>query len=562
MKDINLKAKEQTFMKATTRVMQCILVFSLIATAADVELYPLTPEQVHHYPPIGTLVTRSTTEIDSSPWFSIGCETIDREYTVYAEYKDYLEPLGIKRARLQAGWKRTEKERGVYSWEWLDEIIFHMDSIGMKPWMMAGYGNGVYNGSKNDSLWFEDPVTREAWTNWLIAMVERYGHIIDEWEVWNEPKHLGLAGTGGFERYVDLIILTSETIKSIQPEAKVWAQMARFNYEIFVEIADTLQSLGKLHLLDGCTDHPYSSEPAGYKWINTNLEEKYGRPFEVFQGETGLPSASGGYGMHGDADNSELKQAKWDSKLLLSCRAVDAASSLFGIIDMHYPKKINYKGIIKTNEDKSVAYLKPAYYAARNIASIFDATVERIPDYWVDDSEGFNVNGGVRFFGYKKKNTDLHLITGWLRRSPVDNADSNTTLPYTTSFEHRFENPVYVDLRTGIIYDIPDSVYSYENGMTEFRDIPLYDSPIIIADGDFLQPSTKSVNPASPSVGARLMQKTSRPTRMSPFTPTGTLPKGLVFYDIRGRVLKSHSMPGTAGTKATVDQILIAAPRQ
>ena len=50
-------------------------------------------------PRLGTVKPRSTNEIASSNWL-IGCETMDRDFTDYDQYKEYLVPLGIKRLRM------------------------------------------------------------------------------------------------------------------------------------------------------------------------------------------------------------------------------------------------------------------------------------------------------------------------------------------------------------------------------------------------------------------------------------------------------------------------------
>ena len=45
--------------------------------------------------------------------FTLGCETLDRDFADYEQYKEYIPPLGIKTIRLQAGWAKTEKVQGV-----------------------------------------------------------------------------------------------------------------------------------------------------------------------------------------------------------------------------------------------------------------------------------------------------------------------------------------------------------------------------------------------------------------------------------------------------------------
>jgi hypothetical protein len=38
---------------------------------------------------------------------------MDRGYTVYEEWREYLGPLGAKQVRLQGGWAKCEPEPGV-----------------------------------------------------------------------------------------------------------------------------------------------------------------------------------------------------------------------------------------------------------------------------------------------------------------------------------------------------------------------------------------------------------------------------------------------------------------
>jgi len=89
---------------------------------------------------LGRIKPRCASEIQASNW-SVGAETMDRDYTIYRNWKSYLGPLGFKKARLQAGWAKTEKEKGIYDWAWLDEIVFDMIQQGVEPWMCLSYGN-------------------------------------------------------------------------------------------------------------------------------------------------------------------------------------------------------------------------------------------------------------------------------------------------------------------------------------------------------------------------------------------------------------------------------------
>src|SRR5512138_2294145 len=79
---------------------------------------------------IGTIQPRNANEIPGSNW-TLGCETLDRDFADYQQYKEYIVPLGIKTIRLQGGWAKTEKVKGTYDFSWLDTIIDDARSRGL-----------------------------------------------------------------------------------------------------------------------------------------------------------------------------------------------------------------------------------------------------------------------------------------------------------------------------------------------------------------------------------------------------------------------------------------------
>ena len=71
---------------------------------------------------IGRLKVRHARDIKASGW-SIGCETMDRDYSDWDQYKHFVGMLGAKRGRLFSGWAKTEQEKGVYDFAWLDRQV-------------------------------------------------------------------------------------------------------------------------------------------------------------------------------------------------------------------------------------------------------------------------------------------------------------------------------------------------------------------------------------------------------------------------------------------------------
>ena len=89
------------------------------------------------------MAVKNSRDIKSSTW-SVGCETLDRDYAKFSVYKDYVGELGVKHGRLQSGWAKCEKQKGIYSFEWLDSCVYGLNEQSVKPWICLCYGNPVY----------------------------------------------------------------------------------------------------------------------------------------------------------------------------------------------------------------------------------------------------------------------------------------------------------------------------------------------------------------------------------------------------------------------------------
>ena len=65
--------------------------------------------------------------------WTIGCEALDRDFAKFSAYKDYLPQLGIRSIRLQSGWAKCEREKGIYDFVWLDEPVDFALAHGLDP---------------------------------------------------------------------------------------------------------------------------------------------------------------------------------------------------------------------------------------------------------------------------------------------------------------------------------------------------------------------------------------------------------------------------------------------
>ncbi len=442
---------------------------------------------------IGAIRPRHAQEIAANNW-SIGGETMDRDIIEFDQFKDFLGPLGAKHIRLQGGWAKCEKEKGVYDFIWLDHIIDGVIAQGVEPWLQTSYGNPVYEGGGGVHLSAGFPTSDEAltaWDNWVYAMAKRYKGRVKIWEIWNEPENK--ADMNPPEDYARLYIRTAEIIRHIIPDARLYAlSMGRIRdaglpyAEAFLKF---LKDRQKLHLVDEITLHGYTYNPSDvypeYAKFYT-LIQQYADHIKIRQGELGCPSENQAIYALRNYEWTELSQSKWVLRKMLGDLGRDIPSSYFLIIDAVYthnhqvkmetPRR-NTKGLIQSDLNRKFVALKPAYHAYQHVTSIFDGRLRRIPNYAYRVSS----DSSLSVFGYCSKHFDKQIVTIWLDgRNP-----SNSNQKINMDFEFpagQFESPVYVDLRTGAVYEIPHKNRAGNGTHFEFKQIPVYDSPVCIAD--------------------------------------------------------------------------------
>ncbi|GAB3180594.1 GH39 family glycosyl hydrolase [Telluribacter humicola] len=464
---------------------------------------------------IGTIQPRNATDIKSSNWI-IGLETLDRDMTDYEQYKEYLVPLGIKRLRMQAGWAKTEKVKaegspGQYDWAWLDKIINDATARGLEPWLQTSYGNPIYPGGGGINLSAGIPTSPEAlkaWDRWVEALVNRYKGKVKEWEVWNEPN-FGDNEINKPEDVADLNIRTAETIKRIQPEAKISGlSMGHIDLQWADTFFKRIHEKGKMHLFDNMTYHDYVYNPdSNYDRVADlrRVLDKYAPQVKLRQGENGSPSFSGGgRGALGDYDWSELSQAKWNTRRMLGDLGHDIESSILGIIDMNYAvmgggpiRRLNVKGLIESDSTKRAVRPKIVYYAMQNVASVFDDQLVRIKN--LHDTHNLNAkvspnevkyNKGtdrsLAVYGYEHRESKKQLFTLWVDEAIPTNSNQTRTINFSV-VNGAFDKPVYVDIITGGVYEIPENQIVRKGSTITFRNIPVYDAPVLIADQSILK---------------------------------------------------------------------------
>ena len=474
---------------------------------------------------LGTLRPRSAADIKSSNW-TLGCEVLDRDFANFDEYKEHLAPLGIKTIRLQGGWAKCEKVKGVYDFAWLDHLVDYAVAQGLNVLLETDYGNPIYKGGGGWDLGAGFPTSEEGlagWDAWVDALSKHFKGRVRDWAMWNEPD----CGGKTPEMVAAFNVRTAKIIRRNIPDARLAGLSLASNNPPYLEAA--LKAMGEdVKLFDWFIYHGYSPAPeSSYEKVEIQKEivARYNPNAKMRQGENGCPSEMAQCFALSAIPWSEYSQAKWDMRRMLGDLGHDVESSVFTICDFnHKGREINVKGLLRADEARNVIAVKRAYYAVQNVVSVFDDTLSRVKDStW---GKGFGTrdlslatyhyvkNSGEPVFVFwscvgelaryrptqaealnKKalaKNPQAKLVKAGVNiLSYVRPGDSFETRPgvfkYTGS---PLKAPVWVDLFTGGVYEIPSENVIVTPEGVRFINIPVYDSPCLITEKSALDFAT------------------------------------------------------------------------
>ena len=84
-------------------------------------------------------------------------------------------------------------------------------------------------------------------------------------------------------------------------------------------------------------------------------------------------------------------------------------------------------------------------------------------------------------YGYQNQKTGKRVYTIW-RDEAIPGDDCQLSERDFGFVNGGFEDPVLVDVITGSVYEIPEEKWIREGNIHWFKGIPVYDSPVLIAD--------------------------------------------------------------------------------
>ena len=463
--------------RKAVRVGICLLSVVVGATGIHAKSYKsITWEKFNKSGPelqqAGWLATRHSKEIASSPW-SIGCETLDRDYAKFSTYKEYVGELGAKYGRLQSGWAKCEKQKGVYEFEWLDESVYGLREVGVTPWLCLCYGNPVYKsdirlGSGLAPL-VQSPEGFAAWLKYVEATVSRYKDVVTEWEIWNEPFNQA-------ENYSVMLLKTAEVIRKVQPQAVVIATAIHDkDRDVCLEL---LKKEGKLDLVDYWAYHPYTPNPdTSYGWVEKMQKQigAYSPKYKLYQGEVGCPSILEWTHALANYPWTEYSQPKWNLRRMAGDRVRNIRCNVFTMIDLRYFNMQQSFGMIRSNLELAFIYKRPTFYAVQHMMTFFDDAVKPVGLLGCESDSKRTITAA----GFDKAGTPVTLL--WYSDKIPDDElvwdKVNLTVKGVT-----YKDPVYVEMITGKVFNLEPGTCKSEGGNTVLTRIPMWDSPMMLAE--------------------------------------------------------------------------------
>ncbi len=463
---------------------------------------------------VGKVQPKGAREVTQSR-LGIGFEKLDRDVFDPEKAYDKVAALGVKWVRLQSGWQRTERARGVYDFGWLDKIVDHLLARGMRPWLCLCYGNDLYTESAKAVFGavgcppIATEAERQAWHDYVVATVTHFKGRISDYEVWNEPdgKWCWKHGPDGTE-LGQFTAATARAVKEADPDAYVIGValcMPRLDF-----ITEAFEA-GMGDYIDAVSFHEYTPDerrvPNRVASLRA-LAHRYNPKIEIIQGESGSQSRAGGHGALWPCGWTPRKQAKQLLRHMVAdlCAGVKF-TSYFSALDM--VEALNgtagevasyldygYFGVLGAEFDaqgrSTGTYTeKPSYYALQALASVFseqyracELPILFIPEksdwvyghdlpYWELSTQGFCREDGACAYVY------------WCP-TPLMTTEYESTV--TLECAALPEQIRLVDLYDGTIYALPDTMVERdEHGVVRLVHLPVRDYPMVLTFGDFLQ---------------------------------------------------------------------------
>ena len=449
---------------------------------------------------IGTLRQKDVREVGPSN-FTIDGAPVDRDFADFDKYCAYLPPLGVAKIRIMTGWAKSETVKGCIDTAWLEHIVDWCCAHGIEPLLELSYGNPIYEGGGGPGLADGIPNKPEglaAWDRWVEHLARTFAGRVNEWAMWNEPDNKPKPGQEPHtpEQIAAFNVRSAQILKRARPNCRLHALSLAHNDPVFLE--KCLIAFGEdTKLFDTFIYHGYVRNPdSSYEDVERQkaLVARYAPHARLRQGENGCASEYIDKLSLCRYPWSELSQAKWDLRRMLGDLGHDVESGLFCFVDINYAPPMhpyefcNRKGYLRTNASNDVIRVKRVYYAVQNVVSIFNSNVMRVSE----NPQAKCRDRTVSLYEYRTRG-GAPLLVFW--EHGAKDSDASKPDPQkcpNESVETRgipiewagrpFRDPVWVDLLTGWVYEVPTEMQLVHSCGIDFVEIPVYDSPCILTE--------------------------------------------------------------------------------
>jgi len=464
-----------------------------VVATRPLEVEPV-PSPLESMTAIGKVAARPSLAIAASP-LSVGFETLDRRMFHPERTYAHLAKLGVKWARVQTGWARTETTKGKFDFAWLDAVVDNLRKVGVQPWFSLSYGNRLYSPKAPDAsavAWVPmfDEAARQGWTRYTRAIARHFRGRVRHYEIWNEVN-IGFWGPKkpNPKDYVDFLKLTVPMLRAEVPDVVIiGGAFAGMPLTFLKQCLDA----GMADHVDRVSYHPYRPMPesGGYarQLAGFRTALRAHKPtIRLWQGENGTPSQRGGVGAMGSLPWTEARQAKWlTRRILTDLHHGVELTSYFHTVDLvnyNWGKggsgRTNYKGLLRGTDYTP----KPSYFAYQCLCALFDAETTRAAlkadlAPVADDHEPIKPTGIVWAPFVRGGRA---LCAYWRPVSLLRNHHPRRLrLTLHTVAAATLTNPVLVDPLSGNIY--PVEATRGKDGVWVFESLPLLDYALLLTD--------------------------------------------------------------------------------
>lgn len=479
-------------MKKTALTLLALSCAAFVSSAQKPVASSVTWDNICAHPaplPLIGHLQNSNSDLSRPSWWSVGCETMDRDYAHFEKFKQYVPQTGVGYARLQSGWAKTEQKKGKYEFDWLDAHVDGLIELGVHPWMCLCYGNPVYSdhGADLDANLFPDGTIMDAWIKYVKAVAKRYKGKVTMYEVWNEPDHR--KALDSYDLYANLFVRTAKAIREIDPEVKICALASTSpSREYIMQAVRGIAERGGTEYMDYISYHAYWPVPEATIYYINKLKRELSAiapNTRLLQGETGCPAIlEYGHALNG-FEWDEYRQAKWDLRSMFVHWGMGNPYSVFTMTDLNYGWMIQSFGLIRCNLRGEPVYLRPKFHAVQNVTSLITGDIRPTDAVSVESSCGREIH----CVGLEKDGKVIGCTLWFGDRIPDSSLEREEISLKINGLDLVKRNLVYVDMLSGNVHSLRNAFRGYgiaEKGAFCIPSLPLWDCPVVIMDREYV----------------------------------------------------------------------------